>query len=46
MSISDFNPMILLFLCLVSLGALGMAIGALRRSSPGRYDVRNEEGRR
>lgn len=43
MSISDFNPVVLLFLCFVALAAFGMMLGALRRSSPGRYDVRDDE---
>jgi hypothetical protein len=43
MSLSDFNPMVLLLLCLISVGAFGMMVGALRRASLGRYDIRDEE---
>lgn len=46
MNISDFNPMILLLLCFVSLGALGMMVGTMRRSAASRYDIRDDEGRR
>lgn len=45
MSISDFNPAIIILLAVIALVALGMFIGSLRRSSASRYDVRREDER-
>lgn len=46
MTLADFNPAILLLLAVIGVAAAGAFIGAIRRSSSSRYDIRDDEWRR